>query len=339
MDSLKWLTRILWLCIPCIVVLGLILILGYYKVNNPPIRLTDFTPNGKESVNLSPNLWEAPDLNLLPSNAEGDQIRYGRELISHTSQYLGPSGKVMKISNGMNCQNCHLEAGTVPYGNNFGEVATKYPVLRGRSGKVEQIEDRVNDCFQRSLNGEKLDENSDEMQAIVAYLKWVGKDINTKDSLIGLGRKPLRPLDRKADPIKGKTVFIQHCVECHGTKGEGKMLDNNLEWEYPPLYGPDSYNTGAGQFRLSMFAAFVKHNMPFGTTFQYPVLSDEEAWDVAAYVNSMNRPQMGLSGDYGNLAYKPFDYPFGPYLDTFPESQHKYGPFKPIQYSIKTLVE
>lgn len=339
MDSLKWLIMILWSCISCIMVLSLLLILGYYEVNFPLMGLTDSSIRTEKQVTLSPPLWEAPDLNLLPSNEEGEQIRYGRELISHTSQYLGPNGKVKKISNGMNCQNCHLGAGTFPYGNNFGLVANKYPVLRGRSGKIERIEDRVNDCFQRSLNGEKLEENSNEMRAIVAYLKWLGKDVKPEDSLLGLGRKSLQPLNRKADPVIGKTVFLKHCVECHGANGEGKMLDNNIEWEYPPLYGPDSYNTGAGQFRLSMFAAFVKYNMPFGTTFEYPVLTDEEAWDVAAYVNSLDRPQMDLSGDYHNLSYKPFDYPFGPYLDTFPESQHKFGPFKPIQEVIKTRVE
>jgi thiosulfate dehydrogenase len=164
----------------------------------------------------------------------------------------------------------------------------------------------------------------------VAYLKWLGKDLNNENSHEGLGHLSLPPLDRKADPVKGKSVFLKHCIVCHGEQGEGKRLNNDSKWEYPPLYGSNSYNTGAGLFRLSMFAAFVKSNMPFGTTYDNPVLTDEEAWDVAAYVNSLPRPIKDLSEDYRDINTKPFDYPFGPYPDTFPEAQHKFGPFKPI---------
>ncbi|MBN8856950.1 MAG: cytochrome C, partial [Sphingobacteriales bacterium] len=92
-----------------------------------------------------------------------------------------------------------------------------------------------------------------------------------------------------------------------------------------------SYNDGAGLLRLSGFAAFVKNNMPFGTDFHKPVLSNEEAWDVAAFVNSHERPHMDQSTDWQDLAKKPVDYPYGPYIDTFSEKQHKYGPFTPIK--------
>lgn len=278
----------------------------------------------------SESVWQAPDTATIPSTAEGELIRYGRELIAHTSVYLGPKGKVSRISNGMNCQNCHLKAGTVPFGNNYGAVASKYPVFRNRSGTIEGFEKRVNDCIERSLNGQKLDPASREMQAIVAYLKWVGKDVQKGESPKGFGLLKLPFLDRPADPLKGKLVYESYCARCHGEKGEGVLAESGLEYTYPPLFGKNSYNTGAGLYRLSQFAGFVKANMPYGVTFENPFLTDEEAWDVAAYVNAMPRPEKDLSMDWPDISKKPFDHPYGPYADSFPEEQHKYGPFDQI---------
>lgn len=274
--------------------------------------------------------WQAPDTSYIPQGTEGDLIRYGRNLIAHTAVYLGPKGKAFQISNGMNCQNCHLKAGTIPFGNNYGKVAATYPKLRNRSGTVEGFEKRVNDCIERSLNGEKLPEDSREMKAMVAYLKWVGKEVPKGQMMPGFGLKSLEPLDRAADPIKGATVYKNYCARCHGENGQGQLANNGIEWLYPPLYGENSYNIGAGLYRLSRFAAFVKSNMPFGINHENPFLSDEEAWDVAAYVNSMPRPNKDLSGDWPDISKKPFDHPFGPYTDSFPESQHKFGPFTAI---------
>ncbi|WP_373514864.1 c-type cytochrome [Persicitalea sp.] len=276
-------------------------------------------------------LWQAPDSTTIPAGAEGEKIRYGKELIAHTSVYLGPEGKVLAMSNGMNCQNCHLKAGTVPYGNNFGRVASAYPKIRKRSGKMVDYEARINDCFERSLNGQKLAEHSPEMQAMVAYLKWVGGGVGKGEELPGFGRFQIEPLDRPADPKRGKQVFGQYCVQCHGPNGEGQLATNGREWTYPPLYGEGSYNIGAGLYRVSGFAAFVKANMPYGVTFENTLLTDEEAWDVAAYVNSMRRPKKDLSQDWPDISQKPVDHPFGPYADSFTEQQHKYGPFDPMK--------
>ena len=101
---------------------------------------------------------------------------------------------------------------------------------------------------------------------------------------------------------------------------------------YPPLWGDKSYTEAAGLFRMSRFAGYVKANMPFGASFQNPQLSDEEAWDVAAFVNSQPRPKHRfLSQDWPDISKKPVDHPFGPYADTFSEQQHKYGPYQPIE--------
>ncbi len=257
--------------------------------------------------------------------------RYGYELISNTAYYLGPKGKVKQISNGMNCQNCHLKAGTVPWGNNYGAVASTYPKYRDRSSSVESIAKRVNDCFERSLNGKALDTSSKEMQAIIAYLKWVGSDVPKGKKPMGSGIADLPFLNRAADKLKGEKVYNTFCVRCHGKNGEGQMNASGYGYDYPPLWGNNSYNIGAGIFRLSRLAGFVKNNMPYlEATYNNPVLTDGEAWDVAAYINSQARPQKNISADWHNISKKPFDHPFAPYADSFSETQHKYGPFQPI---------
>lgn len=276
------------------------------------------------------SLWQPPDPSSIPTSEVGELIRYGRKLVTHTSVYLGPRGKVKAISNGMNCQNCHLQAGTVPFGNNYGKVASTYPKMRHRSGLVEGFAKRVNDCIERSLNGKKLEEDSHEMQAIVAYIKWVGKDVQFGDDLEGFGLLDLPLLNRPADPLAGKIVYDAYCSRCHGNDGEGMFAEDSSEYIYPPLYGKHSYNTGAGLYRISRFAAFVKANMPYGVSFDKPLLTDEEAWDVAAYINTMPRPEKNFSADWPDISRKPFDYPFGPYVDCFSEEQHKYGPFREI---------
>lgn len=279
------------------------------------------------------NLWTAPsDWRMTRLNAEEQSlIKYGKDLIAHTADYLGPKGSIAAISNGMNCQNCHLNAGTQPWGNNYFGVEANYPKFRARSGAVENQLKRVNDCFERSLNGRKPDSASREMQAILAYIKWIGNDVPKKTVPRGTGIFKLKGLTRATDPEKGRMVYEQKCQTCHQANGEGLMAANGKSYTYPPLWGPHSYNTGAGLFRISNFAGYVKYNMPLGVNYQRPQLTDEEAWDVAAFVNSMPRPEKDLSKDWPNIAGKPFDHPFGPYADPFSEAQHKYGPYKPIK--------
>jgi thiosulfate dehydrogenase len=274
--------------------------------------------------------WQAPDTLSIPNTAEGKQILYGRELIRHTSVYLGPKGTVIQTSNGMNCQNCHLEAGTIFFGNNYAAVASTYPKLRARSGAIESIEKRVNDCFERSLNGKAIADDSKEMRAIISYIKWVGKEVEKDISPEGSGLVELPKLNRAADSVKGKIVYQNLCMRCHGENAEGQLAENGLEWKYPPLSGENSFNIGAGLYRLSRFAGFIKVNMPNDlASYEKPVLIDEEAWDVAAYIISFPRPLKDISKDWPDISKKPFDHPFGPYVDPFSERQHKYGPFIP----------
>lgn len=292
------------------------------------IEVVKTVPEKKSEVIA--DVWIAPDTSSIPNDAQGKLIHYGRSLIANTAFYLGPKGSVKHISNGMNCQNCHLDAGTKPFGNNYSGVASSYPKLRERSGVIENIYKRVNDCFERSLNGSGLDSLSKEMQAIKAYLVWLGRDVKKGDKPKGVGLTKLAFLKRAADPIKGKSVYIAKCKVCHNDNGEGKMNQDNITYQYPPLWGESSYNIGAGLYRLTKFAGYVKSNMPLGASYDAPQLTDEEAWDIAAYVNSQQRPLKDLRKDWPNVTGKSVDEPFGPYTDLFTENQHKYGPFEPI---------
>ena len=289
--------------------------------------------NTKTKLPEPPSFWSPPDSLSIPQTPEGDLIRYGQELVAHTSVYLGPNGSVSNTSNGMNCQNCHLKAGKKIFGNNYSAVRSTYPRLRARSGSIETIEKRVNDCIERSLNGQPLKDGSTELKAFVAYISWVGKDVEKGVSPPGVGLWDLPLLERAASVENGKVVFEKHCVLCHGNDGMGVKNEDGVEWKYPPLWGPHSYNTAAGLYRLSRFAGYVKANMPNGATFDNPILTDEEAWDVAAYVNSMPRPQKTFAADWPDISKKPFDHPFGPYADSFSEEAHKFGPFGAIKNS------
>ncbi len=310
---------------------------GLSKQNSVADEITPVKQLPEEVKPAANEFWHAPDWATAESNPDAALIKYGKDLIANTSVYLGPKGSVAQISNGMNCQNCHLDAGTKVRGNNYSAVYSTYPKFRERSGATETIAKRVNDCFERSLNGKALDTNSKEMNAIIAYIKWLGTDVQRGDKPAGSGITEIAYLDRAASPEKGKLVYDSKCASCHQASGEGVLNGDKTAYQFPPLWGKHSYNEGAGLFRLSRFAGYVKSNMPSGASHNNTQLTDEEAWDVAAFVNSKPRPKKDLSKDWPNIASKPVDHPFGPFADKFSEQQHKFGPFKPIKEAKQKL--
>ncbi len=316
-----------------ILILIIVFVLAAVFFIRKPLNNYEETLNHNEPLppQKAENVWIAPDTSSIPAGQHGNLIRYGRELIIHTSKYLGPKGSVANVSNGMNCQNCHLDAGTKTFSNHFAGVASGYPRYRPRSNRVESIEFRVNDCLERSLNGTKIDSLSKEMRAFVAFFKWIGKDVNKGEKIADAAVENLPFMARAADPEKGKLVYDVKCYACHGKNGQGFILPDSTAYIYPPLWGSNSYNNGAGLHRLTRLAGFIKNNMPFGSTYQNPQLSDEEAWDVAAYISSQPRPVKDFKNDWPDMATKPIDHPYGPYANQFSEKQHQYGPFEPIK--------
>ena len=163
-----------------------------------------------------------------------------------------------------------------------------------RSGAEISIEDRLNSCMTRSMNGRPLPNNSPEMQAMVAYIKFLSTGVAAGQKLPGLGAGTMPELKRAADPKRGASVYARACAGCHNTDGSGErrsIPSSDLGYMVPPLWGPDSFNNGAGMARLITIANFVHANMPAGTDYWNPLLSVDDAWDVAAYVVSQPRPQ------------------------------------------------
>jgi thiosulfate dehydrogenase len=138
--------------------------------------------------------------------------------------------------------------------------------------------------------------------------------------------------DYALSPKKGKVVYDNTCARCHGANGEGKMLASGVTYEYPPLWGKNSYQAGTSMFKIIKAAQFIKANMPHDkANYEHPFLSDIDALQVAAYINSEEHERPDKRGyDYPDFTKKSVDYPFGPYDDPFTEKQHKYGPYKPI---------
>ena len=281
--------------------------------------------------------WPQPDVSKLPAGAWKDAVLYGRKLIVETYKVVGPevSKKSMRYAgNNLSCQSCHLNAGMQQFGLPLIGVHGVYPAYMGREDQVRTLEERINGCFERSMNGHALPVGGQEMKALLAYLQFLSSGVPVGTSANGRGTPALLLSIRAADPKRGADIYKKNCAACHQADGQGQRNGTKGDangYLYPPLWGPDSFNDGAGMHRLIASAGFIHANMPFGTTYSAPVLSNEDAWDVAAYINSQPRPKRAhLDLDYPNRARKPVDAPFPPFADGFSLAQHRLGPYRPI---------
>ena len=288
--------------------------------------------------------WSAPDVDKLPDDAWGRTVRLGRDLTVATPRLIGPevADPARRFAgNNLTCQSCHLNAGTAEFALPYVGVFADFPQYRPREGGVHSIEDRINGCMTRSMNGRELPVDGPDMQAIVAYMKFLSTGIPVGAKTPGRGTLELPLLDRAADPVRGAAVYAQTCVACHGADGAGKRngaVGDAGGYLFPPLWGSDSFNDGAGMARLITSVGFIHSNMPAGTTWQQPALTAEQAWDVAAYVGIQPRPHMaGLERDFPFRLQKPVDAGYGPYPDQFSQDQHRFGPFQPIRDAIGRL--
>ena len=205
------------------------------------------------------------------------KILYGYHLMLnthiHAAEYVG---------NTIDCNNCHFNAGNTLGGKNRGislvGVTAVYPRYSKRDKKEITLRERINNCFKRSLNGRPPSDNSLEMESLIAYLAWISHEVKDAPKLPWLGLDDV-PSKHQPNPQKGEKVYVQHCCICHGKEGEGSS-------SVPPLWGSNSFNDGAGMNTLPKLASFVWQNMPYGQ----PVLTPEEALDVASYIISRPRP-------------------------------------------------
>jgi thiosulfate dehydrogenase len=268
----------------------------------------------------------------IPNTQEGEYIRYGYKLLSQTAEIMGPESswnpRTKNTKSHMSCRNCHLAIGTKEFGNSFLNTHQLYPQYRAREGKIQTLAQRINACFIHPMQGKALDENSREMHAIQLYIKWIGAKQAPIEIDPDLRLPKIDFIPIAAAPSRGKLVFEKNCTQCHGKEGEGQLSENKKSFKYPPLWGIQSFITGSSMSRISILARFIYGNMPYMSNVK---LSIQEAWDTAAFIESKPRPAWNdKHSPFSNLTEKAFDYPIGPYADSFPISQHKYGPFQPI---------
>ena len=228
-----------------------------------------------------------PRLANLLSAANADQVVRGMRLHLQTKALLPDN-----VGNALNCTSCHLNAGTVADGSPFVGVSAFFPSYAPRAGKEVTLEERINGCLRRSMDGKPLPVTSPDMQAMVAYFDWMKMNTVAGDKVAGRGVGKVDPTI-KPDPENGKVIYAQQCAVCHGDSGQGlKHADGSFV--YPPLWGDESFNIGAGMARTYTAAAFVKRNMPIGFHEKFPLgqggLSDQEAVDVAEYFSHQPRP-------------------------------------------------
>ena len=284
-----------------------------------------------------PEDWSPRNIHTdLPKGKKGDEIRYGYLLIAESSLWMGPEAldeNQRYAGNNLACKNCHLQNGTQAGSASWVGVTNRFPQFRGRENKIGTIEDRINGCMERSMNGSAIPVDSREMKAIVAYMEWLSEDVPEERVEEFKGFPKLKIPAIAADPVQGKVVYEAECQLCHGEDGQGiRLSDATKGYQYPPLWGADTYNHGAGMHRVLTAAEFIKGNMPFGqASLDNPKLTDEQAYHVAAYINSFDRPQKSeAEADFPDRKLKPVSTPYGPWADEFTAEQHKYGPFQPI---------
>jgi thiosulfate dehydrogenase len=215
----------------------------------------------------------------IPSEAELKDSGYrasalrGRAILLATRDSLPGN-----VGNSLRCASCHLDGGlrrdAMPWVGSYA----RFPQYRARSGKVDLIEDRINDCFQRSMNGRALDRAGRDMRDIVTYLAFLSTGIPVGVEMEGQSFPRLQPL--KGDASRGAAVFKSTCLRCHGANGQGTQLA-------PPVWGPRSYNVGAGLARINTAASFIHALMPIDRAQR---LTPQQAFDVATYINTRPRP-------------------------------------------------
>jgi len=284
--------------------------------------------------------WEPPDPATLPDDSLGRTIRYGHDLIANTAALIGPDAADPArryAGNGLDCQSCHLDAGTRRFGLPLAGVWGVFPTFIARENEVRTLAQRIDGCMERSLNGRALPPGGPEMTAMLAYIRFISGTAPAGAGPVGRGVPPLALPNRAADPAHGAALYQEHCAQCHQQNGQGLRLsaadaaDSRRRYQFPPLWGPDSYNDGAGMARPITAARFIRANMPFGTDFANPVLEIADAFDIAVFIDSQPRPHLaGSEKDYPNRALKPPDATYPPFVGPFPPEQHQVGPWGPI---------
>jgi thiosulfate dehydrogenase len=273
--------------------------------------------------------WKKPaTLESLKGHKNAERIRYGIQVLDKTAETIGPTAKDRSkrySGNGLNCSSCHLKGETQLPGTAFDaipftNVTNDYPQFRKRGMSVVTAAARVNGCMTRSMgDGKPLPLDSEEMKSILAYFDWLGEGTRKNMAMDGTGVPAVKFPDRKADVKAGSAVYKKYCAACHGQDALGTRAPDYQQtgnYTFPPLAGKASFNDGAGMSRLMKATQFIHANMPLGTTSKTPVLSVDQAYDVAAYILSLDRGhKQNREKDFPDPDFRPADYPVPAYFN------------------------
>lgn len=293
---------------------------GFASAESYMADMQDEIPAQQKAANLG--YFQSRDLSKIPEGEFGDKVRKGYELFVNTQQLKGKY-----VGNQLNCTNCHLDAGSKAYAAPMWAAYLAYPAFRKKNNRVSNFAERIQGCFNFSMNGKAPAADSPELVAISAYSYWLlmgglldmfgmhdkavpemsdaalqqggnadsfklPGPLSDKVKLDGRGHMPGRAFAALEKPPhipsleRGAKVYSEHCALCHGAEGQGTVMADVPV--IPALWGPQSYNWGAGMHRVNTAATFIFENMPLGKAVQ---LNPQQAWDVAAYMNSRERPQ------------------------------------------------
>ncbi|WP_374562571.1 c-type cytochrome [Ideonella sp.] len=239
------------------------------------------------SVPAAAELPPVTGLPDLPPNKHGELVRQGHAIFTNTPVFARRFS-----GNSLSCSSCHLDAGRRANAAPMWAAWGMYPAYLGKTDRVTTLEERIQQCFRFSMNGFPPPQDSQEMRALLTYMQFVsiGQPIGVEQPGRGFPTVPRTGAD--PDAFRGKAVYAARCAQCHGKEGEGVRSPSGAA-VFPPLWGHDSFNKGAGMNRIDLLAGFVKANMPYDK----PDLTDQEALDVAAWITLQERwpdPRKGL---------------------------------------------
>lgn len=233
------------------------------------------------SSQQSTSRFKPPPESSIPQDEFGKQIALGRQIFTDTGRYAKAY-----VGNQLNCENCHLDAGRLAHSAPLWGAYPMYPAYRSKNRHVNTFAERLQGCFQYSMNGKAPPLGDDVLIALEAYAYWMSKGEPIGVAPPGHGYLKLPKPSQAPDYARGEAVFKHSCALCHGENGQGQQVAGRTV--FPPLWGTQSFNWGAGMERLDNAAGFIKANMPLG---RGNTLTDQDAWDVAYYMNAHERPQ------------------------------------------------
>jgi len=237
-------------------------------------------PPARAGESPRPVAFSPPADREIPAGPFGDLVRKGEKIFTQTGKYAGKY-----VGNDLTCESCHLDRGRKPYAAPLWGAYVSYPRFRSKNMKVSRLGERIQGCFRFSMNGTAPPLEGDTIRSIVAYSFWMAKGAPVGTPLEGTGILRMAPPAHIPDPARGRKVYEARCALCHSADGLG--TSSGGEVGFPPVWGPRSYNRGAGLAKVAKLAGFIKMNMPLS---RGDTLSNRDAWDVAAYVDSQPRP-------------------------------------------------